>query len=977
MRRIDPSTYRWIDVALLFAQIFRYRRRRHAARKHRSRLRPVAALSPRAACARPPGPSERDAPPSLGRRPLRAREVASGVNVRPALDARASSAWMRVGARSTTAKLHCEAPLSNSRRSRSRSGGANASVSEARRSSIARAMNASDGRVRVAELLSACADAALRGCEEIRRVQRKRDEAASDDETAFVVTRKDAMDPRSALTEADVAAQAAIVSALGAAFPMVAIVGEEDENEEAAPSSPNIGDSLRLNLCHDVLASSGAIGEALRAMEVACDDITLFVDPVDGTREFVEERLHAVQCLIGVAVRGRAVGGIIGLPFPDGDVATSDACVIWGLAAPGAPSGAWGILGERGRAQAIPYDEPRVENARRSVTGDSNNAALKEARAILSRMIKEEGRVHAHGFIGGAGNKILAVAENRSDYALMHFGTSLWDTCAPEGVLRAIGGKMTDLFGAPLTHSRQAPTGLVNRLGVVATGPGMDGPTHDDLCAEMRKSVTLRTLLDRCTGGDSTIAMPTDRDDTAQASDVARCLDGSPLRAAQVAQSVAQKLGIELNEEVKLLGYASPEIDAVRGLMSDACRLTFKWSEAGEKLGLPKSAFYKKVDMGNLAYMRTKAITQPLKIGRDSRSYRIEASFLASAACAALKEAGIEAPRCYAADLRPHDTDPIESKFSLLLEDFRREDGWHQEKMLRADQAKFALRALARFHAFFLPGSRFRKLSADNDAELRASVWPSGGYWQPNFQPPEQMEVLEDAWKTHMVSFGDAFRADPYMTSIEVSSVGARLQKHAKRIGAEAHPFSGCPGADDVLNEGGARLAALQTVIHGDPKQGNIFVKKRNDDWEIGLIDFQWTGFGLPGTDLGHFMCASVHHDAQGVDGSGPEETALVDAYYDSFCAAAVEFGAASSVERVEQELLSREELQTQYENGVLDTCRCVFGYQWLRVKANPETLAANAMSIGRNSYNKSLPNALWMVRAASNFIDRREARVA
>ena len=41
----------------------------------------------------------------------------------------------------------------------------------------------------------------------------------------------------------------------------------------------------------------------------------MFVDPLDGTREFVEGRLGAVQTLIGVSVRGCAVAGAIGVPF--------------------------------------------------------------------------------------------------------------------------------------------------------------------------------------------------------------------------------------------------------------------------------------------------------------------------------------------------------------------------------------------------------------------------------------------------------------------------------------------------------------------------------------------------------------------------------------------------------------------------------------------------------------------------------------
>jgi hypothetical protein len=43
--------------------------------------------------------------------------------------------------------------------------------------------------------------------------------------------------------------------------------------------------------------------------------VCVFVDPLDGTKEFVDGRLSAVQTLIGVSVYGRAVAGVMGLPF--------------------------------------------------------------------------------------------------------------------------------------------------------------------------------------------------------------------------------------------------------------------------------------------------------------------------------------------------------------------------------------------------------------------------------------------------------------------------------------------------------------------------------------------------------------------------------------------------------------------------------------------------------------------------------------
>ena len=219
--------------------------------------------------------------------------------------------------------------------------------------------------------------------------------------------------PRTALTEADTNAQRAIVSALQATWPGLRIVGEEEREEEegeGAGASDSGGDGgggggggsadsqLRRDLISAAKTSAGeedssprkmTMGiQQLEAWEEPLDVLTVFVDPVDGTREFVvgvpqgchtrrgvrgvsdgfqrgfigmswasqgsqrgiwpcpvEGRLGAVQCLIGVACRGRAVAGAIGLPFPGG---ASDAgalpVVTWGIAPPGAHRGVTGVF---------------------------------------------------------------------------------------------------------------------------------------------------------------------------------------------------------------------------------------------------------------------------------------------------------------------------------------------------------------------------------------------------------------------------------------------------------------------------------------------------------------------------------------------------------------------------------------------------------------------------------------------------------
>jgi hypothetical protein len=46
--------------------------------------------------------------------------------------------------------------------------------------------------------------------------------------------------------------------------------------------------------------------------EIDPSEITIYVDPLDGTREFVKERLENCQVLVGIAIGGESVAGAIG-----------------------------------------------------------------------------------------------------------------------------------------------------------------------------------------------------------------------------------------------------------------------------------------------------------------------------------------------------------------------------------------------------------------------------------------------------------------------------------------------------------------------------------------------------------------------------------------------------------------------------------------------------------------------------------------
>ncbi|KAL1507956.1 hypothetical protein AB1Y20_007560 [Prymnesium parvum] len=759
---------------------------------------------------------------------------------------------------------------------------------------------AADERLSLSELLSTCVDATRRGCEAIRQVQ------AARATVGLTVSRKVASDPRSALTKADLEAQAAIVSSLRAAWPSLRIVGEEDEGAEEAEA--RAAPPLRRDL---VRAPSPDV-EAWRS------ELTLFVDPLDGTREFVEGRLRHVQCLVGFTCRGRAVGGVVGLPFPT-DEAGAPPAIVYGLV-----GGASATIGTRLPSALFAAERSEARRVR-VATGDSSNPVLAVARRAATAGGGEE------VVVGGAGNKLLAAADGLVDLAVMHFDTCSWDSCAPEAIIRAAGGKVSDLFGAPLVYS--AGGGGRNALGVVGSHASAR-VAHDALCAQMRRDATALELL-RPWGAEGAAAA---------AADVARGIDGLPLSAQWIRRAVAGAAA----PEAALLSYAAPEAGASRGMMSTTCRLELAWAA---EAGLPRSAVWKRVDMAELEAAALKARVAPLKLARDVRSYAVEAAFLASAACARLRAAAaVDVAEAYAAELKPCAAAPLESRFALLLRDFSAADGWAQRGMLGEREARAALRALARLHAFFWEGAAFWREGAEATAELERAVWPSGGYWQPSMQPAAQFASLGATYREHVAAFGAPFARELEREGVEAEGLGERLQQVAARVAARAHPFD--VGGDAAAAAAAAGGRAHRTLIHGDPKAANLFVRTSEDGrCEVGLIDFQWCGFGLAATDVAHHIAAALSPDCLSCDGK--REAALLDLYHGALCEALVEF----EVVPTEADALAffpRELLQEQYETGLLDMCRLVFGYQWSRADFESE-------SLNKNSYNKSLRSAVWL----------------
>uniref|UniRef100_A0A671MYE0 3'(2'),5'-bisphosphate nucleotidase 1 n=1 Tax=Sinocyclocheilus anshuiensis TaxID=1608454 RepID=A0A671MYE0_9TELE len=255
-------------------------------------------------------------------------------------------------------------------------------------------------------------------------------------------------------TLADRLVQKSICASLSKSFPKVTIIGEEELPAEAVEEDliENGQSSLILQKsCPDQYAS-------LKEEEVKrnrkqnmvifhLSQLVVWVDPLDGTKEYTEGLLDHVTVLIGIAYGGTAIAGVINQPFYNYQMGA------------GASLGRtlWGVLG----LGAFGFQLQEVPDGKRIITttrSHSNKLVIDAVQAMEPHDVIR---------VGGAGNKIIQLVEGKaSAYVFASPGCKKWDTCAPEAILHAVGGKLTDMHGNAYTYD--ANVKHMNSAGVLA-----------------------------------------------------------------------------------------------------------------------------------------------------------------------------------------------------------------------------------------------------------------------------------------------------------------------------------------------------------------------------------------------------------------------------------------------------------------------------------------------------------------------------
>lgn len=229
--------------------------------------------------------------------------------------------------------------------------------------------------------------------------------------------RVDFKSPGDPVTDADRAANTLLCDALAKLLPEAALVGEESTGE--------------------------AIGDRSRA------SMAIFIDPLDGTRDFVD-RTGQFAVMVGLVVDNVATLGVVKEP-------------VTGRLFAAAPS--------------VRAFEQHPGSSRKPLDV-SARTALRDATVILSRtrpsppldaLLLRSNMTSIR--MGSAGVKGTRVASGEID-AFVHLGMSgcLWDSAAIDAILRAAGGILTDARGSLVDYRKPR---YENDRGIIAANTAL------------------------------------------------------------------------------------------------------------------------------------------------------------------------------------------------------------------------------------------------------------------------------------------------------------------------------------------------------------------------------------------------------------------------------------------------------------------------------------------------------------------------
>jgi 3'(2'), 5'-bisphosphate nucleotidase len=232
-----------------------------------------------------------------------------------------------------------------------------------------------------------------------------------------------------------------------------------DDDSEPVTQADRIANELIVTRLQREFPGDGILAEESVDTSRRIDKARVWiVDPLDGTNGFIAGNGDfAVQ--IGLAEHGVPVVAVVYQPST-------------------------GVLYRAVRREGTWIERPQCEPERAQVSNHTDVSQMRLAASRSHRSSRMHRVVERFGFReevqrGSVGIKVGLLIEQQCDvYIHLSPRTKEWDTCAPQLILTEAGGRMTDLFGGPLSYN--VPD-IQNRNGLVAT----NGASHDRIIATL------------------------------------------------------------------------------------------------------------------------------------------------------------------------------------------------------------------------------------------------------------------------------------------------------------------------------------------------------------------------------------------------------------------------------------------------------------------------------------------------------------
>lgn len=208
--------------------------------------------------------------------------------------------------------------------------------------------------------------------------------------------------------------------------------------------------------------------------------VSIFVDPIDGTKCYAEGKYEVVSILIAIIVDQKPCFGIICKPFGykglPNILNAGCAAVYGGTLLNGVYfAGSNDISCDKGLSVT-----DTVKNKNDEGKEESNH----RYRAVISKSrlkglvqnfcshLSSLGLIHPKLLlVSGAGEKTFRLIIRQNNEGLWFFpksGTYLWDVAAADAILRQLGGKLTDKFGNEMNYSKSRENSE-NLDGIIAS----------------------------------------------------------------------------------------------------------------------------------------------------------------------------------------------------------------------------------------------------------------------------------------------------------------------------------------------------------------------------------------------------------------------------------------------------------------------------------------------------------------------------